>query len=52
MIHRLQIMKALKRIQQNSLIRQLVIWAANYPDPLGSSGAHFLTVIVLHHFMA
>ena len=34
------------------LIRTLVIWTDNYPNPLGPSGEHFLTVFVLHPFMA
>jgi hypothetical protein len=34
------------------LIRTLVIRIANYPYRLGPSGKHFLTVILLHLFMA
>jgi hypothetical protein len=34
------------------LIRTLVILIAIYLDRLGPSGKHFLTVIVLHVFMA
>jgi len=34
------------------LIPILVIRNANYPNWLGLSGIHFLTVIVLHLFMA
>ena len=34
------------------IIRTLVVRLANYPDRLGPSGKHFLTVIVLHLFMA
>ena len=32
-------------------IRTLVIRIANYPDRLGPSGKHFLTVIVLQYFV-
>jgi len=32
--------------------RTPLIQIANYPDRLGPSGKHFLTVIILHLFMA
>jgi len=32
--------------------RTPLIQIANYPDQLGTSGKHFLNVIVLHLFMA
>jgi hypothetical protein len=36
----------------SSIIRMVVVRIANYPDVLGPSGKHFLTVIVLHVYMA
>ena len=40
------------KYSRKSLIRTLVIRIANYPDRLGPSGKYFLSVTVLHHFMA
>ena len=40
------------KYSRTPLIRQLVARTANYPDRLGPSSKHFLTVIVLHIFMA
>ena len=39
-----------KMYSRTPLIRTLVIRITKYPDLLGPSGKHFLTVIVLHIF--
>ena len=41
-----------RKFIKTPLIWKLVIRIAKYPDRLGPSGKHFLTVIVLHLFMA
>ena len=41
----------ISRYSKTTLMLKLVIWIANYQDRFSSSRKHFLTVIVLHHFM-
>jgi hypothetical protein len=47
----LSVIVSSRKYSRIPLIRKLVIRIANYPDHLGPSSKHFLTVFLLHLFM-